>query len=81
MKLAALIVCLAFVSLAAKASNLSSKIFNYQGFMPIKDDRTGEISNETLAVDESSGGNSSTSAMEEAEAACWRLIREQSGRF
>lgn len=55
---------------------ISRKVFNYQGVLPIKDDRTGailtELKNETTAVETSND----TSA---AEAACWQMINEQSG--
>lgn len=55
----------------------SNKVFNYQGSLPIRDDRVEEViknqANDTgvttnLPFDQG-----------EAEAACWKMINEQSG--
>ena len=54
----------------------ANKIFNYQGAMLIKDDRTGELirdnSNDTEIVLEEQQNLD--------EAACWNLIVERSGK-
>lgn len=54
-----------------------TKVFNYQGSMPIKDDRTGQViksdANDTDLIE--------PPANQANEAACWNLIVEQSGKF
>lgn len=62
---------------APDASRLLPKVFTYQGLMPIKDDR--QTISKPLNINES---NATTSAdTSEAEAVCWKLINEQSGRY
>ena len=54
-----------------------TKVFNYLGEMPIKDERTGEIikseANETAVT--------TSPEQAAAEAACWKMIVEQSGEY
>lgn len=60
---------------------LMTKVFNYQGSLPIKDERTGELikqdSNETEAIEKPL----TDQELSEAEAACWKLINGGSGEL
>lgn len=62
----------------ASPTKLLSKVFTYQGSLPIKDDLTGAIIHE-----ENNDTATSTSLNETAvaEAACWDLVNEQSGNY
>lgn len=80
-RLVIIAVCISMLQVAQTAPNKAdamSKVFNYQGMLLIKDDRTGEI----IKAD----GNQTESAtvppeLAEAEAACWNMINEQSGEY
>lgn len=54
------------------------KVFNYEGSLPIKDDRTGEVIKEDDTIPMSDTSPSSNQTIDEA--ACWNLIVEQSGK-
>lgn len=54
----------------------NSKVFNYQGEMPIKDENTGQ-----LIKNDSNSTTETPSELEDAEAACWQLINEQTGKY
>lgn len=55
-----------------------NKIFKYQGALPIKDDITGLMVKENVTAEEIVlAGDKDIAA---AEAACWKLIVEESGR-
>lgn len=62
---------------AAGRESPTSKVFNYEGYMPIKDDRTGELVRE----DGAPVNETSSQALTDAEEACWKLINEQSGEL
>ena len=75
-----LAVCIPVLQIAQAApskTDVLSKVFNYQGMLSIKDDRTGEIikadGNQTEPV-------TAPEDLAEAEAACWNMINEQSGK-
>lgn len=53
----------------------NNKVFNYQGEMPIKDENTGQ-----LIKNDSNSTTESPSELADAEAACWQLINEQTGK-
>lgn len=63
---------------APKELTALNKVFNYQGSLPIKDDRTGEViknqDNQTEVTTELPFDQA------QAEAACWMLINERSGK-
>lgn len=67
------------VSAAPETTNLMKKVFTYQGQMPIKDEKVDatmkSIINTTEVV------VTPPSELSEAEAACWKLINEQSGKY
>lgn len=58
---------------------MMTKVFNYLGAMPIRDDRTGEIIKGEPGELESKTPIITPGSHSKAEAACWRLINEQSG--
>lgn len=67
------------VCAAPKENVMLNKVFNYQGSMPIKDDRAEEVirpevNSTELSID-------SAADLEAAEAACWKLLNEQSGMY
>jgi len=75
--------CTARATVELRGNDVAIKKFNYQGPLPIKDDRTGEVINKeddeedtVPMLDTSSQSNQTID-----EAACWKLIVEQSGEF
>lgn len=67
------------VNAAPREDVMLNKVFNYQGSLPIKDDRTEEViktevNSTELSVD-------SAADLAAAEAACWKLLNEQSGMY
>lgn len=65
---------------ALAAANTSIKVFKYQGDLPIKDDRTGGLVNENGNPTNETIEGMTEQEQSEAEAACWKLINEQSGK-
>lgn len=60
---------------APQESMVLNKVFNYQGPMPIKDDKTGEV-----ILGKNQTAIRPPAELAAAEAACWKLINEQSGK-
>lgn len=60
------------------ANQLGNKVFDYQGSMPIKDDRVGDW-NASAAVTGQASTQMKPEDQKAAELACWKLISEESG--
>lgn len=58
---------------AASQDSLASKIFNYKDVMPIKEESAGDESQNATKPAENNE--------EDAEAACWRFVKEASGKI
>lgn len=75
----AMILPLAFILLMLTLSSGStspvSKVFNYLGQLPIREEQTGFDQNNDTSLAEMVASNNTSAA----EAACWQLIHEQSG--
>lgn len=55
-----------------------NKVFSYQGSLPIKDDRAEEVTKDQSNATEATKLPFNQA---EAEAACWKMINEQSGTY